>query len=835
MSTKWAWGRLVRSKQLRFGAALLVAGTGAVAGLLVVDRSADASYNRVEPTVIARSELTFISPNRGSTFVYRNGQGATWSGTSISNRDVTNENTGSGVKHILKNNRASRVEQIVLQAYHTNEQYAKQARFVFERDPRPRANEPENDDCEFDVNGARRLSITVNGTPLGNDPNNEIMPAGGWPANRANQDATCRELEYRTFRGNNDATQLPPNENGVRYWVNTIVIRLSGDRVSPPADQPDPKNGIRFQVRTIAVNDNDLNNTRRYRQMKIGHRAGTGATTYGTVESFNNRKPNSVVTGIRFGLPCDDTATTFGTVRLFDPDANGYGPSYVKVLKQSRSTMGDWTTLREDEYRAVDSFDQFMSSNRWRTTINNGTASLRFDYNANFNYMMIIDNPWSNSTYSPTGNVLGYQLPGDPINGETSCDSPTTDTYRLTPSANVNPGTAVRGEIVTSTSTVDKQGNADPGDHIWRIRRVTYAPGVTPRSAALPPTIDVCAEITNETQCVFTDGSPNFPSGSVSFTNDQDPITESYVIPSNAALGTTYCFITSIEQPTQASNPQWAHSSPDGACVVVGIRPTLQVWGHDARVMGMIDTSTSSVTSGASTVTLGSWGEYALLSNGVNFRMGSSAGLAGGATTDNQFDWSTLTFANLGRFGSYGGVAATVDAYEETRTENGPYTLTTATWNTLRAQNQNRPILRVNGTLRIVNNLAYNATYPSVSQLPRAIVIADDVIVDGNVSQIDAWIIAKNRLSTCAQARQGTNDFPSLDSDGLLDSSKCRSRLTFNAPVIANQLYAYRTAGDGEAPAEVFNLRADAFLSSLASGSTPTATTQQVTELPPRF
>ena len=74
-----------------------------------------------------------------------------------------------------------------------------------------------------------------------------------------------------------------------------------------------------------------------------------------------------------------------------------------------------------------------------------------------------------------------------------------------------------------------------------------------------------------------------------------------------------------------------------------------------------------------------------------------------------------------------------------------------------------------------------------------------------------------------------------------LDAGRCDDRLTVNGPIAARQLLLYRTAGAGTGsasgqPAEVFNLRPDAYLwatyYSSTAGRIQTVSTQ---ELPPRF
>ena len=69
----------------------------------------------------------------------------------------------------------------------------------------------------------------------------------------------------------------------------------------------------------------------------------------------------------------------------------------------------------------------------------------------------------------------------------------------------------------------------------------------------------------------------------------------------------------------------------------------------------------------------------------------------------------------------------------------------------------------------------------------------------------------------------------------------CATKLTVNGPVMTNNLYLWRSAGAGTGtdsanPAEVFNLRPDAYLWGLNEASkTSQLKTTYERELPPRF
>ncbi|MBR2864261.1 hypothetical protein IKE88_01790 [Candidatus Saccharibacteria bacterium] len=111
--------------------------------------------------------------------------------------------------------------------------------------------------------------------------------------------------------------------------------------------------------------------------------------------------------------------------------------------------------------------------------------------------------------------------------------------------------------------------------------------------------------------------------------------------------------------------------------------------------------------------------------------------------------------------------------------------------------------------------------FTNIYSLPQVILIVDgNVEVDRNVDQIDAWIITRGVIDTCAPFSVGTSG-----------ADLCTKTLVFNGPVIADRLALNRSAGadpgagrpddngnvlnrnianDGSiAPGEIFNFRTD--------------------------
>jgi hypothetical protein len=144
-------------------------------------------------------------------------------------------------------------------------------------------------------------------------------------------------------------------------------------------------------------------------------------------------------------------------------------------------------------------------------------------------------------------------------------------------------------------------------------------------------------------------------------------------------------------------------------------------------------------------------------------------------------------------------------------------------------------IIIASGTVTIAGDQTYNsdndgAKYKDINQLPQLVIIANSIMINSGVQNVDAWLIANNSAAsgiyTCDTDSRSTGD--------------CKLHLQVNGPVMTNHLYLRRTAGSDASgfgvPAETFNLRADAYLWSISHAtSKDSIQTVQNTELPPRF
>ena len=139
-------------------------------------------------------------------------------------------------------------------------------------------------------------------------------------------------------------------------------------------------------------------------------------------------------------------------------------------------------------------------------------------------------------------------------------------------------------------------------------------------------------------------------------------------------------------------------------------------------------------------------------------------------------------------------------------------------------------------TINITSNIEYTgAALNRAGDIPQVVIIADNIVIDETVTRIDAWLIAtgsNGNINTCSRITTPVSQ---------LNAGVCKDTLTVNGPVVAKHLYLYRTAGSDQGagsgnPAEVFNLRPDAYLwATYYTSSAGRLQTVSTKELPPRF
>ena len=449
--------------------------------------------------------------------------------------------------------------------------------------------------------------------------------------------------------------------------------------------------------------------------------------------------------------------------------------------------------------------------------------------------------------------------------------SDATTRYSLTPRVTVDGGPiGDPGSSVSITPTVTNSGPSQSRPTEWEVTRMLLPPGInlgvkenggdSPDAACgnyfrpAPASGGSCSVISRGADRVFSRINAAEALQVVASQLDDEPI------------GTRFCFALSIKPPTHESSADntWRHSKIE--CVKVGKRPKVQIHGGDLMV-GRTFAGATAIPSLASIVStsntqrdgkqFGSWIEYAIAAPGAVRNTGSAAGLADGNSGVNQSNWSRLTFANSSEFGKFGTPKSTIPdvvsavkskynvsrapqvsgnlqitpTMKDVRTATGDVTLAGYTFDT---PGQTLVIYAPNRTVTVAGNIAYGSMrLTSGKDIPQLIIIANDIRINAGVERIDAWLVAQGvsgQINTCADVNN-------------LSASVCEKPLVVNGPVAAKQLNLRRTAGssgtdDGgrSAPAEVFNLRADAYLWAYSIDSDQRrALTTYTSELPPRF
>ena len=337
---------------------------------------------------------------------------------------------------------------------------------------------------------------------------------------------------------------------------------------------------------------------------------------------------------------------------------------------------------------------------------------------------------------------------------------------------------------------------------------------------------------------------------------------DSFQIPNDTAVGARVCFALSVRNNTQATSPEsWYHSAP--TCVTVGKKPNMQVWGGDLLSQGVINMSYTNSQTGGRQATFGSWGEYGVFSKQTITNAASASGLSEGADSAQQASWSRLTFANrsipFGRFSaimntnlasqfSTPGAASAIGADTNVAgLASGTYKPGAGVAADIKLGGKvgaGKDII-IDATGRkviITEDLLYGSSptdrYGSVADIPQLVIIAKNIQINSGVGEVNAWLIAAGgTIDTCGDV----GVFGAMPANGtILKSDVCDKQLKVHGPVSTSRLTLKRTHGasgvDPGVPAEIFNLRSDAYLWAYnrSTGSSQARTTY-VTELPPRF
>ena len=447
--------------------------------------------------------------------------------------------------------------------------------------------------------------------------------------------------------------------------------------------------------------------------------------------------------------------------------------------------------------------------------------------------------------------------------------------FNLNPSVTGSPPSSEGGgSTATITPNVANGGVTSSTSVEWQLTNFRLQPSV--------PVVPVPGGATNATAPVsyFRNGATTVASGNRVFNKGNTSVGSGPQVIGDFPVGTRICYALSV-RPYNQSTTDWRHGTP--FCITIAKSPKLQVRGGDIRVgsnfAGQTLTGTSNITtrqsiktvSGTRT-TFGSWGEYAISATGVIAGIGSGSAFAGAGmpTPTNPLSacsFSFLTFSNARttsdtcrttaatNYGKYSTgrtmptlsnsypttmASTSLSGVVNTASLNGIYkTSGDITLNagvipagrTIVINTLYDPVNRQYANVTIAGNITYaTGTLTKASDIPQLIIIAGNINIRSAATQVDAWLSAEGTLNTCSNVARTS-----------INSNNCNAVLTFNGPVMANQIQLWRTAGSGPGtlsgnPAEIFNLRPDAYLFGITQSSkSGRLQTVYELELPPRF
>lgn len=395
---------------------------------------------------------------------------------------------------------------------------------------------------------------------------------------------------------------------------------------------------------------------------------------------------------------------------------------------------------------------------------------------------------------------------------------------------------------------------------------------------------------------VMSPGCKLLSNGTRLFNRDDNLIADLPILADDYKIGDMICRIVAIGYFRYDTTNANLRRISKPVCVTVAKAPYVQVWGNDIRVGDAIygigkangprdNASIYTQFRKVGADTYGSWAEYGIFapSSGV-IRSVSGGAIAmapakplsfANTTTPDSGHWGpakviTSIIDKLPAMPQGKEVVDTLDISEDLNSG-----LTDGQWYKVTGKGSSITIKDLTGAgynaskgtvvidmtagdgaktividqdikLNRPNDVAYSRL-GGASQI--IIVVKGNIIINSNVSRIDAWLVAlpstdssdDGIISTCDEIAKP----PKKYYNGLIVSGPCNQKqLVINGAVMAKQIQLRRTFGAEQSaygqPAEIINLRADAYMwgYGLAGGSDGTGypiRTIKTRELPPRF
>ena len=381
--------------------------------------------------------------------------------------------------------------------------------------------------------------------------------------------------------------------------------------------------------------------------------------------------------------------------------------------------------------------------------------------------------------------------------------------------------------------------------------------------------------------------------GNRNFNSIDNLITDPPIIADDYNIGDVVCRIVSLGYFKYDTTDTTARRVSKPICVTIAKSPHVQVWGHDVRVGDSIygagqvngpndDASIyTKLVMGGST-NYGSWAEYGIFAptNGV---IRSVSGGAIASAPAKPLSFANTTTPDSGQWSPARTIASIIDVLPDIpvgQTADGTInlnqdlngSLVDGEWYRVKNSGNNVTIKdppdggydTSRGTMVIdMTEGAGNKTVTidsdiilsrpddvAYSKLGNAvqivIVVKGNIIINSNVSRIDAWLVALPKsdnsndgiISTC-------DEITTPYYKDLVVSGPCnQNQLVINGAVMAKQIQLRRTHGSEKSdygkPAEIINLRPDAYMwgrgtTGITDGTGYPIRTIKTRELPPRL
>jgi hypothetical protein len=320
-------------------------------------------------------------------------------------------------------------------------------------------------------------------------------------------------------------------------------------------------------------------------------------------------------------------------------------------------------------------------------------------------------------------------------------------------------------------------------------------------------------------------------------------------------VGTKVCRYLLINSSTQAPNVP----SEQGVCVLIAASPYAAIVGGNTWAGGSVDYATGYLgddvpITGARPTSFGSFDEYGVFATGTVDYFGS-AGKLGQARTASGMANGPLTFGSavsLGNFTNSHKISNLVEHYAASSStpvlnaagqvsQSGVYVASgNVTITGMTGGNPHAVVYAPNDTVTITGDIVYNsAPAASFRDLPSLTIIAKNIIITSNVSQIAGNFYASGRFITCNEGPWSTGENASKAS-AITTTGVCSNRLVINGTVtvasqaagslVLNRSYGGTTTGQ---PAEMVRMRPESFLTPYENNLI--FTTAHETELPARY